>query len=186
MALPTIRQGYSGMETQQLRSALESYGFHPSYAVTNPNLFDSWVDAAVRAFQAGSGLKVDGIVGPNTWGALLGQSLPPATTPAQPAQPSTPVTQSDPGLVTPPVQTALPVLTAKTKDNMMMGLSLVLAAGVAWWIWRGSRKGGMTLAGLPFGARRAATPEEAEARAEERAEKQRAKRRLAQDRKSVV
>ena len=36
-----------------------------------PDVFDSYVDAAVRRFQTAQSIVADGIVGPITWGRLL-------------------------------------------------------------------------------------------------------------------
>lgn len=164
------------MATQQLRSALESYGFKPTTTVVDPNLFDSWVEAAVIAFQKGKGLTVDGIVGPQTWGALLNNSTVTATQPLAPASPNTPATQSDPGKL----PTSLGSGISKPSDKTMMGLTLLLCAGLAWWMWTGTRgKKGGTYAGLPFGLGSADEADE-ETDAAAKNERIRARRRAAQ------
>jgi hypothetical protein len=148
----TIKIGFVGMETQTLRGALAGAGYHPQYAVTSPNLFDSWVDAAVRGYQTARGLEVDGIVGPNTWGSLLGTGSQPATQVQPPATQAQPGTASDPGRIAPPQLTTLPGGITKPSNDTMMGLTLALCGAIALWMWFGTRKkGGMTLAGLPFG-----------------------------------
>ncbi len=142
----TIRVGYIGMETQNLRAALANYGFHPNYTVMDPNLFDAWVDAAVKAFQLSVHLPNDGIVGPNTWAALYGQSTQPATQVAPPAAANQPDTSPVPGKF----PTTLAPSSSPPESNTPMilgGIAVVL--GFIWWR---NRKGGTTLAGLPFGA----------------------------------
>ena len=162
----TIRVGYIGMETQQLRAGLANYGFKPNYAVMDPNLFDAWVDAAVKAFQLSVGLKNDGIVGPNTWAALYGQSTQPQTQPQPPARTDQPNTSGDPGKF----PTSIPGGAPSTSSNMPLilgGLAAVVA--ILWWK---SKKGGKTLAGLPFGLGGTDPEEEAERKADEKRERE--------------
>jgi peptidoglycan hydrolase-like protein with peptidoglycan-binding domain len=66
---PAIRNGSRGdavREAQQLLNRQISAG------LTTDGIFGNLTDAAVRRFQTERGLGVDGIVGPITWGRLLG------------------------------------------------------------------------------------------------------------------
>ena len=66
VALPTLRRGSKGDDVRTVQRAL---GF--SGADVDGD-FGPKTEAAVRAFQASEGLGVDGVVGKNTWAALLG------------------------------------------------------------------------------------------------------------------
>jgi hypothetical protein len=66
LALPTLRKGSSGNDVALLQQRL---GLSPADGAFGP-----MTDAAVRRFQGAHGLATDGVVGPQTWGALLGQS----------------------------------------------------------------------------------------------------------------
>lgn len=82
---PDDRPAYPGVETKrnsrasarvrQIQQRLADLGYKNSTG-TRPLVVDGdfgpSTDAAVRAFQTAAGLTVDGIVGPNTWGALFG------------------------------------------------------------------------------------------------------------------
>jgi hypothetical protein len=46
---------------------------HHGFSTTKNGVFDSATTTAARAFQSAKGLGVDGIVGPQTWGALVVQ-----------------------------------------------------------------------------------------------------------------
>lgn len=137
----SYKAGYSGPEVQTIRGALANAGFHPNYTVIDPNLFDAWVEAAVKAFQLSVGLKNDGIVGPNTWAALNGTSVQPATTPGPSATADQPAT-SHLDTTTPGASAAAP--------SSSTGLILFAGAAGALFLWWKYKKGG-TLAGLPFG-----------------------------------
>lgn len=65
-SLPTLRRGASGNDVVILQQSL---GLSPVDGKFGPN-----TEAAVRAFQARKGLDADGVVGPRTWGALLGKA----------------------------------------------------------------------------------------------------------------
>ena len=71
---PTLRQGSGGQHVKRLQTELAANGFRPGVA---DGEFGPRTLAAVKAFQRARGLEVDGIVGPNTWAALLGAA--PAT-----------------------------------------------------------------------------------------------------------
>lgn len=64
---PTIRRGDRGELVVQLQSLLAKDGS----TLEIDGIFGPGTQSAVRAFQQRHGLIVDGIVGPQTWGALL-------------------------------------------------------------------------------------------------------------------
>ncbi|MFE4419130.1 peptidoglycan-binding protein [Streptomyces sp. NPDC056817] len=63
----TVRQGSSGPAVQAVQSQLKARGS----ALTVDGAFGPATDSAVRSFQSAHGLAVDGIVGANTWQALV-------------------------------------------------------------------------------------------------------------------
>ena len=85
--MPTLRQGSRGSAVSDLQRRLATAGFSPGAA---DGIFGSLTDAAVRSFQRARGLGVDGIVGPQTWGALLGAPATPSvpTLPPVPYRPA--------------------------------------------------------------------------------------------------
>ena len=64
---PTTSPGANGDVVKRLQRALRRTP-DPGLAVNG--LFDSQTETAVKDFQSGAGLGVDGIVGPLTWNAL--------------------------------------------------------------------------------------------------------------------
>jgi peptidoglycan hydrolase-like protein with peptidoglycan-binding domain len=60
---PVLSQGTSGPAVSQVQRAL--------HIMVNGH-FDSATEQAVLDFQRGDSLRVDGVVGPQTWGALIG------------------------------------------------------------------------------------------------------------------
>lgn len=74
-ARPTLRQGSQGTTARELQYRLNVWLLTLSTtglsALTPDGIFGPRTLAAVRAFQAGMALAVDGVVGPATWGRLL-------------------------------------------------------------------------------------------------------------------
>lgn len=64
---PLVRRGDQDHPVRTLQHLLRSRG----HTVAVDGIFGALTDAAVRAFQQAKGLVVDGIVGPQTWGALI-------------------------------------------------------------------------------------------------------------------
>jgi peptidoglycan hydrolase-like protein with peptidoglycan-binding domain len=64
---PTIGPGATGDVVRRLQRALRRT---PDLAITVDGVFGPQLEAAVKSFQEGTGLVVDGIVGPQTWNAL--------------------------------------------------------------------------------------------------------------------
>jgi peptidoglycan hydrolase-like protein with peptidoglycan-binding domain len=64
---PTIRPGATGAVVRRLQRALRRT---PDLGLAVDGIFSSQVETAVKEFQQGAGLVVDGIVGPLTWDAL--------------------------------------------------------------------------------------------------------------------
>ncbi len=64
---PLVQEGSQNHPVKTLQYLLGARG-HP---VTVDGIFGAKTDAAVRAFQRGKHLSVDGIVGPDTWSALI-------------------------------------------------------------------------------------------------------------------
>ena len=64
---PLVRRGEQQHPVKTLQYLLRGRGHN----LTVDGIFGSSTDAAVRAFQQQKGLAVDGVVGPNTWSALV-------------------------------------------------------------------------------------------------------------------
>jgi len=64
---PTLRRGNRGNYVKLLQSLLETSGI----SIDVDGVFGADTQSAVRGFQNENGLEVDGIVGNNTWSALL-------------------------------------------------------------------------------------------------------------------
>jgi peptidoglycan hydrolase-like protein with peptidoglycan-binding domain len=64
---PLVRKGDQQHPVQTLQHLLRARGQN----LTVDGIFGTRTDAAVRAFQQQKALAVDGIVGPNTWAALI-------------------------------------------------------------------------------------------------------------------
>jgi len=63
----TVRQGDSGEAVRAVQSQLQARG----YGTAVDGAFGPGTDSAVRSFQSSQGLTADGVVGPNTWLALV-------------------------------------------------------------------------------------------------------------------
>jgi len=68
--MKTIRYKSRGTSVQKLEEILISLGYNLPYGNT---YFAKDTDKAVKSFQKSKGLVVDGIVGPNTWKAILAE-----------------------------------------------------------------------------------------------------------------
>src|SRR5579871_209151 len=76
---PMLREGARGAPVVTLQNALRSAGFNPG---ASDGAFGPGTLAAVTAFQRSRGLSADGVVGPNTWGALARGAAPSPSAPA--------------------------------------------------------------------------------------------------------
>ena len=69
----TIRKGSAGVTVRQLQTLLIQFGYKlPIYGIDSK--FGEETKTAVINYQRDNRLEVDGIVGPQTWGRLLGVS----------------------------------------------------------------------------------------------------------------
>jgi peptidoglycan hydrolase-like protein with peptidoglycan-binding domain len=64
-ALPTLRRGSQGPDVQIAQRSL---------GILADGIFGGGTEAAVIAYQRAHGLTPDGVIGPQTWGALLGKA----------------------------------------------------------------------------------------------------------------
>lgn len=78
---PTLKQGSRAPAVRVLQSLLNSAGSK----LNADGHFGALTDTAVRQFQSRMGLKVDGVVGPQTWATLRGARPTIAPTPASAA-----------------------------------------------------------------------------------------------------
>lgn len=69
--LKVLKKGSKGTDVKSLQILLIGYGYSCGSAGADGD-FGSGTDKAVRAYQKAKGLTVDGCVGSNTWGKLLG------------------------------------------------------------------------------------------------------------------
>ena len=65
--MPTLRKGDKGEDVKELQLALNEAGFDCGKV---DGIFGSKTKAAVKEYQKAHGLKVDGIVGRQTWASL--------------------------------------------------------------------------------------------------------------------
>jgi len=73
--LKYFKTGSSGREVKDIQSRLVAAGFlPPDCAELEPGSFGEATDHAVKTFQQLKGLRADGIVGPDTWPALVDAS----------------------------------------------------------------------------------------------------------------
>jgi hypothetical protein len=115
-----------------IRKRLGAMRVVANYTVADPTRFDTGLKTLVEQFQKTRGLKVDGVVGPNTWAALGGPPVKPVAPSAQPELPST--QPADPARVPgPPASTGFSPL-------LLAGAALV--AGGAWWFWKNKKSSG--------------------------------------------
>jgi hypothetical protein len=76
---PTLRLGSRGEDVADAQGRFGARGFDPGVV---DGIFGAQTAAAARAFQSSNGLAADGVVGPQTWAALLGTGPRPAPGPA--------------------------------------------------------------------------------------------------------
>ena len=76
---PLLRRGSNGLAVVDLQTRLATFGFSPG---TADGIFGSLTETAVKNFQRSRGLAADGIVGAQTWGALLTTTVPKPPVPA--------------------------------------------------------------------------------------------------------
>ena len=76
MARSQVQYGSQGNDVKELQKILNQNG----YKLTEDGIFGTNTQNAVRDYQTKNGLDVDGIVGTNTWGSLLGGSKSTTTT----------------------------------------------------------------------------------------------------------
>ena len=70
-SIPTVKKGHKGDTVKAVQILLKGYGYSLGrYGIDSD--FGSDTENAVEAFQEDNDLKVDGVVGPNTWLKLLG------------------------------------------------------------------------------------------------------------------
>lgn len=81
----TIATGTISDDVRQAQQILQAQGYRITAIDGN---FGPETQAAVIAFQTAHGLQADGIVGPNTWGALRGQAPAPTLVAPAPLPPA--------------------------------------------------------------------------------------------------
>ncbi len=72
----TVQKGSRGSSVKLLQQTLNKKGYHLSV----DGIFGSKTQAAVRDYQKKNKLKLDGVVGTETWGSLMGTTTPSTTT----------------------------------------------------------------------------------------------------------
>lgn len=72
--MSTYQLGSKGPEVSQIEGALKTKGL---YLGPIDGIFGGGLQSAVRKFQQQAGLSVDGVVGPQTWAALMSSDGPP-------------------------------------------------------------------------------------------------------------
>lgn len=82
-APPLLKRGSEGWQVKRLQKLLRQNGLFPEPAKIDGD-FGEITETAVRSFQELNGLEVDGVVGPNTWKALVTADVTAAAATMQP------------------------------------------------------------------------------------------------------
>ena len=77
---PMLSLGSGGSAVRELQEALNRHG----YSLAVDGVFGDKTKAAVRDYQKKNGLKLDGVVGDETWGSLMSATAAEDVTPAAP------------------------------------------------------------------------------------------------------
>jgi peptidoglycan hydrolase-like protein with peptidoglycan-binding domain len=135
---PLLRKGATGEAVKELQNLLEN-ALQMSVGVTG--LFDDRTQSAVLNFQRVKGLKVDGIVGTQTWSALLAQpvDIAGATSPSIPGTTGTDGATGSGGSVGPSFVVGDQDAALKSKQRMFMIAGLA-GAGLLLWFVMGKKK----------------------------------------------
>ncbi|ALF55044.1 peptidoglycan-binding protein [Nostoc piscinale CENA21] len=64
-----LQQGCETADVYMVQQTLQALG----YSISADGIFGPMTENAVRQFQMSNGLVADGVVGPNTWYALMNQ-----------------------------------------------------------------------------------------------------------------
>jgi len=67
LALPTLQKDAAGAQVRTVQGLLQARG----YSVTLDGVFGPATQATVERFQGNAHLSADGVVGPQTWPALM-------------------------------------------------------------------------------------------------------------------
>ena len=129
-----LTTGAKGSAVSKIQQALVDAGFPlPKFGVDGD--FGSETRTAVRNFQASLGLKIDGIVGPQTMGALDARfsSTPPAPTPPAPTPPA-----PTPPAPTPPAPTPPPTPPAPTPPAPTPPVAVNITGATELWHFNGA------------------------------------------------
>lgn len=122
--------GSSGHFVRYIQQRLEYHGFDlPVYGIDG--IFGDETRTAVLAFQRSKGLKIDGIVGPETWPALAADKPAPVV-PDKGTDSGTDTDGPDPIIDPQPVNHTTP------KDNTL--LYVLLGGGALWLLTRKKSK----------------------------------------------
>ena len=78
MSMPTLRIGSDHDSVWVIETKLRNLGFFKGIPST---VFDQETETAVKEYQRFAGIASDGIVGPQTYGALYGRAVKPKVAP---------------------------------------------------------------------------------------------------------
>ena len=71
ISLPVIRNGSEGPSARVAMVLLKDKGYYKSYLAASDDVFGPIAESATKAFQQAKKLDADGIIGEDTWAALL-------------------------------------------------------------------------------------------------------------------
>ena len=124
--LPYLRYGSKGWYVEMLQTMLNKVG----YKIAIDGIFGRQTLAAVKDFQAKHGLRVDGIVGINTWTKLIQESgITPILEPQPNQPPAIPAPIPSP---TPTPKPSQPIQAGTTQSTFEKWLPYLVIGGIAY------------------------------------------------------